>query len=77
MITKEEKRAILNEVLELSGIPDPIKDDEFTITEFAEEHDISKSAAGRRLNQMVRDGLLERRRARINGNYEVWAYRLG
>ena len=54
---------------------EPIRDDEFTQTMYAERHGIPMTTAGRHLEIAYRAGKLTRRRA-VAGRTRPWAYKL-
>ena len=54
---------------------EPIRDDEFTQTMYAERHGIPMTTAGRHLDNAYRAGKLTKRRA-VTGRNRPWVYRL-
>lgn len=73
------KRALLEEIAQLSSPPPPVEADEFTCNEFwaalrKAQPSATRAVAERRLNTMVGRGLLTRRLASRDGR-TCWAYR--
>lgn len=69
------KAAILDEILELSGVARPVETGEFTAAEFAERGGISLTTARRRLQQLVNAGIVKERPATDSRGYRCKAYR--
>ena len=69
-----DKQAILQEVVELSGVPAPVRDFEFTAAEYAEIAGCSTKTAKRRLDEMVKAGTLRSGERRDDWGRPVTAY---
>jgi len=59
-----ERAKILAEIIELSEMYAPIKDDEIKLMDYADEVGLSRNSARMRLDRLVESGILETRLAK-------------
>jgi predicted ArsR family transcriptional regulator len=70
-----DRAQILAEIITLSALPLPVREDEITVREYADASGLGPSAAKRRLDQLVDAGQLAVRDATTGQGHPCRAYR--